>query len=257
MKLMSKKCLLTSLLFCLTVIFIPAQDWKTYPYHQEGTSIFFPRDEGWHSNASMEWWYTNANVTGAITGNKYSIMVAYFYYPQFLSDGIRIFNIANDTHNQFYTQTLFCNYNNLATDHLNIKAYPLGSMGEEWITLQDSLGKLKPFEYRISTVSQFGSINAKYDAAKRPLMIDETGFLYQGTSGYSYYYSLTKLNLTGTLKLNDITEPITGTAWVDHQYGQLKSTIEDQYEWFSIQLSNGMDLNIWDIFNGCSNCIWY
>ena len=89
----------------------------------------------------------------------------------------------------------------------------------------------------------------KYDAVKRPLMIGETGFLYQGTSGYSYYYSQTMLNLIGTLTLDGITEPITGIAWIDHQYGNLKSTIQDKYEWFSIQLSNNMDLNIYNIFN--------
>jgi len=246
---MLKNFLFIFLLLYLSAVFIPAQDWKTYPYHQEGSTLFFPKDEGLHSNASMEWWYLNTHATGTITGNKYSIMVAYFYYPQVLSDGIRIFNIANDSQDQFYAQTLPCNYSYLASDHLNIKAIPFGSIEEEWITLQDSVGNLKPFEYRISAGSQFGSINAKLDAAKRPLMIGGTGFLYQGTSGYSYYYSQTKLNLTGMLNLNDITEPITGTAWIDHQYGKLKSIIDDQYEWFSVQLSNGMDLNIWNIFN--------
>jgi len=247
---MPKNFLFIFLLFYLSAVLISAQDWKTYPYHQEGSRLFFPMDEGWHSNASMEWWYLNTHVTGTSTGNKYSIMVAYFYYPQILSDGIRIFNIANDTQDQFYSQTLPCDYSYLASDHLNIKALPFGSSEEEWATLQDSLGNLKPFEYQISAVSNFGSVKAKYNAIKRPLMIGGTGFLYQGTSGYSYYYSQTLLNLIGTLKLNDITEPITGTAWIDHQYGELKSTIEDQYEWFSVQLSNGMDLNIWTIFYG-------
>lgn len=245
---MFKKFLLTYVLFHLSIIFIIAQEWKTYPYHQKGSSIYFPDDEGWHSTEPTEWWYTNAHVTGNITGNKYSIMLAYFYYPQFLSDGFRIFNIADDTHDQFYTQTLYCNYSNLSQDHLNIKARLLGSIEEEWITLQDTIGRLKPFEYYISPVSQFGEIKAKFNAVKRPLMIGGTGFLHQGTSGYSYYYSQTMLNLTGILILNDITESITGTAWIDHQYGNIKSMIDEKYEWFSIQLSNGMDLNIWNIF---------
>ncbi len=233
----------------LSTIFIQAQDWKTYPYHQEGSDIYFPKDEGWHPNALMEWWYTNAHATGTITGNKYSIMLSYFYYPKFLFEGIRIFNILNDTRNQFYTQTLLCDYSNLALDHLNLKTIPSKSGEEGWITLQDSLGGLKPFEYKISAVSQFGSINMEYDAVKRPLMIAETGFLYQGTSGFSYYYSQTMLKLMGTLTLDGITEPITGIAWIDHQYGNLRSTIQDKYEWFSIQLSNNMDINIYYIFN--------
>lgn len=246
---MLKKILYIFLVSNLSIIFIQAQDWKTYPYHQEGSDIYFPKDEGWHPDALMEWWYTNAHATGTITGNKYSIMLSYFYYPQFLFSGLRIFNISNDTRNQFYTQTLLCDYSNLALDHLNLKTVPSKTGKEGWITVQDSLGELKPFEYKISAESQFGSINMKYDAVKRPLEIAETGFLYQGTSGYSYYYSQTMLNLSGTLTLDGITEPITGIAWIDHQYGNLKSTIQDKYEWFSIQLSNNMDLNIYNIFN--------
>ena len=247
---MLKKFLLTCISFFSSIIFISAQDWKTYPYHPIGSSIHFPTDEGRHPTEPTEWWYTNAQVKGNITGNKYSIMLAYFYYPTFLIDGFRVFNIANETLNQFYTQTLYCNYSNLANDHLHIKAQPVGSIEEEWITVLDSSGKLEPFEYYIFAVSHFGEIKARINAVKRPLIMGGNGFVYQGTSGYTNYYSQTMLNLTGTLTLNGITESITGTTWIDHQYGKMKSVIDEKYEWFSIQLSNGMDLNIWTIFYG-------
>jgi len=31
---------------------VGAQEWKTYPYHQEGSVIYFPEDEGWHPDAA-------------------------------------------------------------------------------------------------------------------------------------------------------------------------------------------------------------
>jgi len=52
----------------------------------------------------------------------------------------------------------------------------------------------------------------------------------------------------GTITLNGITETFTGTAWIDRQYGTFNPYGGEDYEWFGIQLSNGMDLNVWNIF---------
>ena len=57
----------STLLFCI-LAFLPltlfAQIWKTYPYHQAGSVLNFPADEGHHPDEPIEWWYTNARVTG-------------------------------------------------------------------------------------------------------------------------------------------------------------------------------------------------
>src|SRR3989339_684066 len=89
---------------------------------------------------------------------------------------------------------------------------------------------------QISAASQNGKIDISCSALKRPLMIGDDGFLNMGAYGYSYYYSQTMLNVIGTLTLNGFTEPISGTAWVDHQYGELMSVVNEEYEWFCIQL---------------------
>ena len=248
-----KKIVFIALLLTTIVVIgnnsLSAQDWKTYPYHQEGSVIYFPEDEGRHPSEPAEWWYTCAHLNGLSTGTEYSFMLTYFYHPEFGFDGFRIFNISDETNGQFYAQTLPCNYSNLAQDHLNIQAYPLGSVAEEWVTLEDSSGYLIPFEYHLSATSQNGTIDLFYNTIKRPLMVGGTGFLYQGASSYTYYYSQTKLDVSGTLTLNDITEPVTGTAWLDRQYGEFDPSEDEDYEWFCIQLSNGMDLNLWNIFD--------
>ena len=241
--------LLLTLIVVIGAHSLSAQDWKIYPYHQEGSVIYFPEDEGWHPSELAEWWYTCAHLTGESTGTEYSVMLTYFYNPDFGFDGFRIFNISDETNGQFYAQTLPCNYISLAQEHLNIQAYPLGSVAEEWVTLEDTLGNLIPFEYHLSATSENGAIDLLYNTIKRPLMVGGTGFLYQGASSYTYYYSQTMLDVSGTLTLNDITEPVTGTAWLDRQYGEFDPSEDEDYEWFCIQLSNGMDLNICNIFD--------
>jgi len=237
----------------LPVLQISAQSWKTYPYHQNGTLIYFPDDEGFHPAESVEWWYTVAHVTGDSTGNDYSYMLTYFSYDTLIFDGFRIFNIANETTGEFHEETMPVTYPVLEQTHLNITAAVPNGPNEEWVTLTDSLGNLKPFQYHIFASSASGEIDVNYDAVKPPLIVGDSGFFYQGLSSFTYYYSQTELNVTGSItikdSLNPYTETVSGIAWIDRQWGNFNPTGGDKYEWFCLQLSNGMDLNVWNIFN--------
>jgi predicted secreted hydrolase len=238
-------------LICLMTftVFSFAQEWKTYPYHEEGTLINFPDDEGWHEGESIEWWYTTAHLVGETTGNEYTVMLTYFYYDTLVFDGFRLLNIANETTGEFDSEMQVCTYPNLATSHLDIKAslFPSGST-ETWVTATDDSGNLKPFEYEISAASGAGAIELYYNTVKRPLILGDIGFFNQGIESYTYYYSLTGIEASGTLTFGDITENVSGTAWIDRQYGNFNPLTGENYEWFSLQLSNGMDINLWNIF---------
>jgi predicted secreted hydrolase len=241
---------IANVLLIVLVASVPAQDWKTYPYHQEGSVIYFPEDEGWHPNMQVEWWYTNAHVTGDSTGTEYSFMLTYFYYPVPGFEYFRILNIANETTGEFYQETLPYQVKVLAQDHLNIQVTVVGGSDEEWVTLRDDHGNLIPFQYHLTAQSKHGKIDVWYDTIKPPLMVGGTGFLHQGETNRTYYYSQTLLTVKGTLTLQGVTESISGTAWIDRQYyEEVNPLAGETYEWFSCQLSNGMDLNVWNIFN--------
>jgi hypothetical protein len=160
-----------------------------------------------------------------------------------------LLNFANETTGEFHSEMQVCTYPNLATDHLHVEAslFPSGST-ETWTTATDGEGTLKPFEYEISAASADGAIDLSYNTIKRPLIVGDIGFFNQGIENYTYYYSLTGIEATGTLTLGDITENVSGTAWVDRQYGNFNPLTGENYEWFSLQLSNGMDINLWNIF---------
>ncbi len=238
----------------LTVLFaIKAnpQTWKTYPYQPPGSKISFPGDEGFHLDEPVEWLYINGHITGESTGDTYSFMLSYFYYPAYGFDGFRIFNLANETSNQFYDESLPCKYETAAKDSLYIIAEVSDLISvhtEEWVTLTDSTGRMMPFQYRINASSRSGSIDINCNTVKRPLIIADSGFLYQGNTGYTYYYSQTMIEISGILNFNSVEDSVSGTGWIDHQYGSFNPNDGEEYEWFCIQLDNGMDLNIWNIF---------
>ncbi len=245
---MKKFLLPTALLLLFLVTVLPAQEWKNYPYHEEGSALFFPDDEGWHPEESIEWWYTTAQLIGGQSGNEYSVMLTYFYFPNVFSEGFRIFNIANETAGTFFDETIPCNYPVLAQDHLEIRAELLGGSVEEWVTQKDDTGELLPFEYTITAAGLNGAIDLQYNAVKRPLMVGGDGFLPQGAGSYTYYYSQTGIEVSGALSVDGISEPVSGTAWIDRQYGTTNPLESEPWEWFSLQLSNGMDINLWNLF---------
>ena len=237
--------LISAMLACQLCL---AQDWKVFPYKPAGSLISFPADQGRHSSEPIEWWYTSGHLTGATSGKTYSFMLTYFYYPATSFDGFRILNISDDASGKFYEDTKPVNYTTLAQDHLDIQAKVFEGGTDFWSNKTDAANKLLPFEYSIKASSSIASLNLNSAGLKRPLIVAGDGKLPQGKDNYTYYYSETRNELTGTLSLNGVTENVTGVSWIDRQYGNFNPLTGENYEWFHMQLSNGMDVNLWNIF---------
>lgn len=251
---MNIKCTLSALLLIFSLSSF-SQAWKVYPYTPAITptsEIAFPLDEGRHNAEPVEWWYTSGHFTGNTSGKAYSFMLTYFYYPvniaPFSFDGFRILNITDETTGAFYEDTQPLNYTALSQTGLNI-ATTLFSGAEYWKNKLDGSNNPLPFQYELLASSAISNISFDLNTVKRPLIVGGNGKFDQGLSNYTYYYSQTKNDLTGTFTLNGTTENVTGTAWIDRQYGDFNPFTGENYEWFSIQLDNGTDLNLWNIFN--------
>ena len=236
----------------LATITCNAQDWKTYPYTPPGSLISFSTDEGRHIGEPVEWWYTSGHFTGETSGKGYSYMLTYFYYPTSVSifdfEGFRILNITEEATGVFYQETKpITTYSTLSTTDLDI-AVNLPNGPEFWRNKVDGSSNPIPFNYELSASSATANINFELDTTKRPLILGGDGYFEQGLSNYTYYYSQTANTLTGSLTLNGFTENVTGTAWIDRQYGNFNPFTGEKYEWFSLQLDNGTDLNLWNVF---------
>jgi hypothetical protein len=182
------------------------------------------------------------HLEGKITKRKFSAMVAFFNY------NFRIFNITDDTSQEFLS---FTDFGSLLSSNANLDlVFTLFTGGtDRWFTKEDSQGRLLPFQYHVEVGDEQNNISIDLDAQKPPLIVGMDGLVTVGT-GDSYYYSQTLLTVTGNLTFKGYPEPVSGKAWIDHQYGPffLAPGGDESYEWFSVQLDNGMDINIWNIF---------
>ncbi len=85
------------------------------------------------------------------------------------------------------------------------------------------------------------------------VLTDRKGPILQGDRGYSpkgpqpgnasYYYSLTRLETTGTVQVADVVHPVEGWSWMDHEWSTSGLAAEQVgWDWFSIQLDDGSEL---------------
>jgi len=106
-------------------------------------------------------------------------------------------------------------------------------------TMRGALGE----DHLAATMDRY-AIDLRLTATKPPALHDEIGYVDFGASGGSYYYSRTRIDVTGTLTVDGEALAVTGEAWFDHQWGDFITVGAGGWDWFSVQLEDGNDLTI-------------
>jgi predicted secreted hydrolase len=70
------------------------------------------------------------------------------------------------------------------------------------------------------------------------------GWIDFGPAGSSYYYSRTRMAISGSLMLDGAMLAIIGTGWFDHQWGDFISVGGGGWDWFAVELADGADLTL-------------
>jgi predicted secreted hydrolase len=100
----------------------------------------------------------------------------------------------------------------------------------------NEIAEMKPGTFHVKTKWADLTMVSK----KKPLLEGGEGFIaVRGRE--SFYYSLTKLKTTGSVRVGGQWIPVEGTSWMDHQWSDV-SYAKDRWTWFSVQLDDGTDL---------------
>jgi predicted secreted hydrolase len=90
------------------------------------------------------------------------------------------------------------------------------------------------------------------------VLVDSKGPILQGDRGYSpkgpqpgnasYYYSLTRLETTGTVQVGETFYPVNGLSWMDHEWSTSALAVDQVgWDWFSFQMDDGSELMVFQI----------
>ncbi len=81
--------------------------------------------------------------------------------------------------------------------------------------------------------------------ATKPPALHEGGYIDYGPAGSTYYYSRTRMAITGTLEDNGVRKTVAGEAWFDHQWGNFFTVSTGGWDWFSAHLDDGSDFTVY------------
>lgn len=201
----------------------------------EGAQVSLPADAAPH-NSLTEWWYYTGHLEVA-DGRKFG-----FEYVFFQSTRARQptgyaahFAITDRARQEFRFAE-------------RTEALPAGSplptsfdltVGD-WRMFAENDGE------RLQAAMPGYAIDLFLRDLKPPALQQGTGLIDFGPAGSSFYYSRTRIEVTGTLTVDGEPLAVTGLAWMDHQWGDFL-VLGGQgggWDWFSFQFDDGRDLMI-------------
>lgn len=79
-------------------------------------------------------------------------------------------------------------------------------------------------------------------ATKPAVLHTGDGYFLGATGQPSYYYSFTRMQVTGDLTAGQQILPVRGQAWMDHQWGDFTQLSAAGWDWLGVQLDDGREV---------------
>ncbi|MFQ5478309.1 MAG: lipocalin family protein [Candidatus Binatia bacterium] len=79
-------------------------------------------------------------------------------------------------------------------------------------------------------------------AIKSPVLQHGDGYQDYPTGGFTYYYSRERMEISGSLVVDETPLQVTGLGWFDHQWGDLLQISGAGWDWFGIQLDDDREI---------------
>lgn len=221
-------------------------------------------DQGAHF-MPLEWWYVNTRLT-TTQGEDISLAFAIFqillpndtpfklahFFPEPMFVGH--YSVTNITAQSFQYEER----SSFALAHPRVKVATGNSKTD---TLDVHLGNWRLHQTKTNQYhAQFSRQNQdQIDLVMtptRPEVVHAGGWVGQKeTTGRMYYYSATRLEVTGTFR----NEPVQGIAWLDHQWGGENgihdAVFEPRWDWLSMNLEDGRDIMAYRLRDNQNNIL--
>jgi predicted secreted hydrolase len=103
---------------------------------------------------------------------------------------------------------------------------------------------LAPDEAAVAGMPAGLGLDLRLAATKPAALHDRDGWIDFGPAGGSYYYSRPAMSAAGSLTLDGQARAVDGIAWFDHQWGDFISVGGGGWDWFAVNLDDGIDLSL-------------
>lgn len=231
-----------------------------------GYQFQFPRDHGSHRAYSTEWWYFTGHLQSQ-NGRKFGYQLTWFrtaMTPEKIKRQSKWaardlyfahFALTDESNGKFYfTDRIERGALKLAgADEAKIGKAPrvwVGSWNLQFARKNGESQTLKASGQsdNKTTEKQIFALDLRQIALKKPVIHGENGVSQKsaGLGRASHYYSFTRLQTSGSLKIGNETLAVSGQSWFDHEFGSNQmDKNQTGWDWFSLQLNDGRELMLY------------
>ncbi len=220
-------------------------------------NLSFPKDHASHPDYRIEWWYYTGNVR-AEDGARYGFQLTFFRIRTVPADkeieqpgrksawrADQVFAahaaLSDISSNEFHHSE------KMSRAALNLAGTREDEKGFE-VYLNRWKATIAPELHHLSAQSVDFSFDLDLIPEKGPVAHGESGYSRKGeeTGEASCYYSITRIQAKGTVRVGGREKLVRGTAWMDHEFSSapLNPGLAG-WDWFSLQFSDGSDLMIY------------
>ncbi len=215
----------------------------------------FPEDHFSHPEFRNEWWYLTGNLS-TDNGDLYGYQVTFFrtaISPQRQADAShwrshQLWMAHAALSNGQTKRHLFAErWSRDALKLAGVQQAPFRVWLDDW-RIEATQGAAFPWQVTLKT-EQFEL--ALTLSPQKPIVLQGNQGLSQKSSApgnASYYYSLPRLDTSGTLTQAHHSMQVTGLSWLDREWSSSALTSEQVgWDWFALQLEDGRDLMIYQL----------
>jgi len=211
----------------------------------------FPADHGRHPGYRNEWWY--------LTGNLETEQGEHFgYQVTFFASALRP-DESNDCESDdtWCTNHLWMGHaavtDSTAQMHYAAEIFSRQEPGlagvqsspwRVWIQDWQMFSAGNDFPWEVEVFAEDFALALQLEPLKEPVLQGDAGLSQKSpdAGNASYYYSITRLQTTGQVFINDQSHTVTGSSWLDREWStSALAAVQSGWDWFSLQLDDGSE----------------
>ncbi len=216
----------------------------------------FPADHGAHEEYQTEWWYFTGNLS-AKDGRRFGYQLT-FFRRALLPPAQGVERSSNWASEQVY----FAHFALSDVGNGRFHAYERFSRGAAGLAGATGTPLFSVWldHWRVEQIDSQTfllkasqaeiNLDLKLTDLKGPVAHGANGVSQKGAEvgNASYYLSLTRLEASGEIRLNEEIFPVEGTSWMDHEFGTSALGVgQVGWDWFSIQLDDSSELMLFTL----------
>ena len=216
----------------------------------------FPADHGPHPEFRNEWWYITGNLESD-GGRRFGFELTIFRFaltptmPTSVSRWrtnqvyIAHFAVTDAAGEQFFVAERFSRG---AVGLAGASADPFRVWIDDWeIAAADEAGA-----WTLQADDEEFALQLELAPRKPPILNGSYGLSQKSSEpgNASYYYSMTRLQSDGRLRIGNDEFAVSGLSWLDREWSSSALAADQQgWDWFALQLADGTDLMVYNLRN--------